>query len=765
MDGVDLVLSVSQVDMATIQAGGRDYATVQLPEASFTSEIGRPLVPVYYRLIEVPFGAELTVEAHPGEVEERLLELPLLPRQEPVPKQGPVPAFVLDDKSYAQDGFSPEMGAAVVDVGEIRGHRVATIEIRPVSYNPVRRTLRIARNMKLRLRWSGADMIKTTMMHRRYDSPAFRGRLQGIVLNTEAFKSLAGPALPVGLLIIVPDEWQAHVQPWADWERRKGYHVFVRNLSQVGGGQATVVKNYIQDAYDHWPIPPDFVLLVGDVDRIGYFTGQGQGNPPTDLNFGLVAGNDYFPDIDVSRLSVATAAQLDSLVAMTIKYQQNVWSNGTQWCQKAYFIASADGGNHQVAERTHQYCMQKIRPLGVVCDSIWLYYGTGTPLTTALNTGRAWVTYSGHGGENCWADPNPDFDLAAVHALTNSDMVPFVQTYACLSGNFASTTYPECFSEAWLRNGKRGGIAHLASTVTSYWTEDDTLQRRVFDYLFDSLFTWIMGGINKAKLKYYEQMGNNSTTRRYFEMYNLMGDGALDPYWLEPRTLTVTHPPLIPLGTYPLPVTVQASGSPVANALVGITAKNDTAVFTSGYTNSSGQVTLEITTTAPESIFVTVTGHNLAPYRGAALARPSSGPYVMYLRHIVDDSVGGNNDHIINPGETINLMMWLKNWGNALAQNVRTRLSCSDPNVTLLDTVKSFGDIAAHDSAFTGPDGFEFRVAEGCTNGYSLRFTITSRDENDSVWTSLLTLMVGAPVLQFAHIGPMTRPQAAMATA
>ncbi|MEO0079616.1 MAG: C25 family cysteine peptidase, partial [candidate division WOR-3 bacterium] len=756
--GLDIRLSVEEVAIDSVQVEGRGFATVNLPEAGFTLEIGKPLVPVYYRLVEVPFGAELSIEASCEEVEERSLGLPLLPRQEPVPKSGPRPSFVMDEKVYRADEFSPDIGARILEIGEIRGHRVATVEIRPVSYNPVKGVLRFSRKMVVKVRWAGADWERTRVMHRRYDSPAYQGRLRGIVLNAESFEEDMVPPLPIGLLIIVPDEWQANVQPLADWYRRKGFHVFVRNLTQVGGGQANTVKDYIQDAYDHWPVPPDFVLLVGDVDRIGYFTGQGQGNPPTDLNFSLVAGSDYFPDIDVSRLSVATASQLDSLVVKTVNYQKNIWSNGTQWCRKAYFIASSDGGNHQVAEGTHLYCMRKIRPMGVVCDSLWLYYGTGTPITTALNTGRAWVTYSGHGGENCWADPSPDFDIGAVHALANTDMVPFVQTYACLSGNFASTSYPECFSEAWIRNGFRGGIAHLASTVTSYWTEDDTLQRRVYDYMFDSLWTWIMGGVNRAKLKYYIQMGNSSTTRRYFEMYNLMGDGAVDPYWQEPQPLTVTHPPVIPIGSYQLRVLVEASGRPVENALVGITAKNDSLVFASDWTNSSGEAMLEVTTTQPDSIFITVTGHNLAPYLGAAMALPPSGPYVMFLRHLVDDSAGGNNDHIINPGETINLPIWMKNWGNETAQNVQVWFSTTDTNIALIDTVKSFGSIMAQDSAWTGPDGFRFAVAPSCTNGYNLRFTLTARDANDSVWTSFLTLSVGAPVLQFVSCRAIDSP-------
>ncbi|MEO0078353.1 MAG: C25 family cysteine peptidase [candidate division WOR-3 bacterium] len=747
-NGVDLVLELEDFRVARAATEVGQFAVLEMPGAGATGEFGHPMTPVYRQLVEVPFGAELTVTTEKTAVEEMRLDFPLFPRQPPIPKSGPAPAFEFDAKAYAAEDYGPEIGASIVEVPEVRGHRLALVEIVPAQYLPANNLLRLVRGLKVTLHWTGGDYALTSALRRRYDSPVFADRLKGVVANPEQLGPDAPPALPVGCLIIVPDVWEANIRPLAEWRRRKGYHVFVRTLTQVGGGQANTVKAYIQDAYDNWPIPPSMVMLVGDVDRIGYFTGQGEGSPPTDLNFGLVAGSDYLPDIDVSRASVTSIEQLDSLVARTVRYEQNLWDSGTGWLKKAYFVASSDGGNHQVAERTHQYCMGKLRLQDVLCDSLWLYYGSGTPITTAVNSGRSWVTYSGHGSENSWADPN--FTNGDVHQLTNDDLVPFVQTYACLSGNFASSSYPECFSEAWIRSGLRGAICHVASTVTSYWTEDDTLERRVFDFMFDSTYCWVAGGFNKAKLKYYQQMGTNPTTRRYLEMYNYIGDGAIDVYWQEPATINVAHPPVIPLGTYLMQVAVTADGRPVRDALVGLAGKNDSSVFATGYTDTTGTVILQITTAAPESISVTVTGHNLAPYLGTTQALPSSGAYVMLLRYSVNDSAGGNNDGIVNPGETIVLPVWLKNWGSATAQNVRAWLRSTDPAVTLLDTLKNFGNIAAGDSAFTGAAGFRFAVAQSCTNGYVLRLSLAVRDAADSVWVSLLALSVGGPVLHYA---------------
>lgn len=743
-DGGTLAVEMSAPGLEAVQTDGGAFIRLRADQFTAVADFGAPNVPVLRRLIEIPYGAVLSVEPKFEAFRGATLDLPLEPRQEPRPKSGMAPDFRYDPKAYEQP---VEPFARIAEIVEVRGHRLAAIEVCPFRYDPRAKRLDYAVRFSVDIRWTGADWARTRDIARRYDSPAFAGRLDGIVLNRAMFRLDDPPALPVGYLIIVPDEWAGNVQPLARWRRQKGWHVFVRTLSQVGGGSATAVKAYIQNAYDNWPIPPDFVLLVGDVDRIGYFTGQGTGSPPTDLNYALVAGADYLPDIDVARASVANAAQLDSLVEKTVTYERNLWSVGRSWLKKAYFIASSDGGNHQVAEGTHRYVMAKIRPYGVVCDSIWLYYSSGTPIVQALNGGRAWVTYSGHGSENSWADPN--FTNADVHSLANVEMVPYVQTYACLSGDFTSTSSSECFSEAWIRNGRRGAIAHIASSVTSYWTEDDTLERRVFDWMFDSSNTYIMAGFNKAKLHYFAQMGAGGMTRRYLEMYNLMGDGGVDVYWLEPIALTVQHPPVIPVGSYPVQVQVSANGNPVRGALVCLTARADTSIHAAAYTDAGGSATLPITTLAPDSIIVTVTGHNLATYQGVTMALPTSGPYVVYLRSVVDDSVGGNNDRIVNPGEAINLPTWVKNWGSATARGTRGWLRTTDPWGTVTDSVKSFGDIAAGDSAWTGGSGFRFNVATACTNRHVLRFTLTVKDNRDSAWTTPVTIVVGAPELHY----------------
>ncbi|MEO0093267.1 MAG: S8 family serine peptidase, partial [candidate division WOR-3 bacterium] len=119
------------------------------------------------------------------------------------------------------------------------------------------------------------------------------------------------------------------------------------------------------------------------------------------------------------------------------------------------------------------------------------------------------------------------------------------------------------------------------------------------------------------------------------------------------------------------------------------------------------------------------------------------------LRHTIIDNSPGNLDSIINPGEGIEMPVWVINRTGREIQGLRgiLRLANPDPNVTVTDSVKYFGNIAAGDSAYTGADGYNFMVAAACTNAYPIPLQLICVDTLDTVWTNNLGLRVGTPVL------------------
>jgi len=68
--------------------------------------------------------------------------------------------------------------------------------------------------------------------------------------------------------------------------------------------------------------------------------------------------------------------------------------------------------------------------------------------------------------------------------------------------------------------------------------------------------------------------------------------------------------------------------------------------------------------------------------------------------------IGGNNNGIFNRGETINIIVTLKNVGGADAENVSATLLTSTPLISILDNAGTFGTIAPTNSASNSSDPF-----------------------------------------------------------
>ncbi|OYD17310.1 hypothetical protein CH333_01185, partial [candidate division WOR-3 bacterium JGI_Cruoil_03_44_89] len=625
---VSLVRSNPREVVLDVEVPGISYEYVNTKGGRFvrlsggtgvTGNIGKPELPIIAKLIEIPQDAVVKIELQDVEAEEHSLpELgvlhPIYPVQPPIPK---IPGatenakFEIDELAYQSDRFFPDEVYTYGDIAEIRGARVLPLDIAPVQYNPARNTIRVTKRMRVRLILSGSDMSYTRWKKERYFSPYFDDMLRKEIVNFESTKY--HPQIPVGYLIIVHDDFYNNILPLAEWKKMKGFNVTVTKTSEIpGGASAGNIGNYIQDAYDNWDIPPTFCLLVGDVGdiparRTGFETGY-----VTDLYYFTVDGTDYFPDIYYGRFSGSNTSHIDAMVDKLVEYERNLWTQGTDWLGKMYFMASNDGGHHDEAEYICDVCMALARANGVICDSLYYYYGTGTPISTAVNDGRTIALYTGHGNETGWG--GPPFSRSQVRSLTNEDKYPFVIGHACLTGNF---NYDECFAETWTRVVDKGAVAYFGSAPGSYWVWDDTLQIGWFRPMFVEPTTNFLSGFTQLGLyNVYEWGGNGWTTvQYYYEAYHIFGDPSMDLYTLEPVPLTVSHPGIYPLGSSSFTVDVAEDSALVALYMNGT-------LYGVAY-SSGGEAVVNLDPPPTEEGFmhITVTKHNYATYEDSVPAR------------------------------------------------------------------------------------------------------------------------------------------------
>ena len=614
----------------TINAEGAAYTQLAGTGYGISGVSGLPDLPVLRREVEIPFGAQVSINVISAPYIDHSLNAlglnPIYPLQPPVAKTEQAEgnqSFTIDTKYYSLGSLYP---SSVVSVGEpyiVRGHRIVQVEVWPVAYDPSQASLRLYSNVTFRLTLSGADMVTTNRLADRYASPTFDPSLSQRVLNYNQGRAIRVNE-QTGYLIISADAYAGAIQSFVDLRENRGFDVTLTLASQIPGGPTTAnIKAYIQTAYDNWPLPPSYVLLVGDTDTIPTWTGPVIGTS-TDLYYATMDGeSDWHPDIGRGRFPVRSAADTTMMVNKYLLYA--TLTGQEPWLKKASFPATCD--QYLVAEGTHNYAIDSYTAPGGWTgnfpetgfpggDKLYcVTYGADQADVMAMATEGRWaVIYSGHGNYDGW-------ELLAqsnVPNINNYGMYPFVASHACLTGDFGQ---PEVFGETWVLQENKGALVYWGSSTYSYWDEDDSLERGMFDSLFADtsphadVTAMTYAGLARVELDY---PGN---AQYYWETYNILGDPSVHLF-MEPDL------PAFTLGLDPTNQQVCTAGTVASTVEIGsilgysstvsleygelplnVAADFDPAEGTAPYTSS---LTVDVTTGALEgdyTIAITATDH------------------------------------------------------------------------------------------------------------------------------------------------------------
>ncbi len=718
------------------------FTSLEVADQGFTTAIGAPRLPVLRNLIELPLAATWTISIEDATWTERSIESPIQPLQPSRPKSGPEPVFAYDAAAYARTGYGNAPVATVEEIGFLRGHRLGQLVVNPVAYDPVAGKLRVLETATVRIDLAGEDRIGAAALRTRYASTPFDAAVARAVLNGD--RERYQPGGEIAFLVITTPAF-ANDLPLRDflttkWER--GFRSSVITTSDTGPTRDQI-KAYLQNAYDTWPVPPTFVLFVGDSPDIPHWVGIGADNPPTDLNYAMLAGSDYLPDVQIGRISATNPTDLHNALAKITNFEQVGWTGNDDWEKHATFMASTD--NYTVSEGTHNFVISTyLQPLGYASDKLYVHtYGATTQqVRDAFNAGRSQGTYSGHGAETYWAD-GPVFYQTDVRNLTNT-VYPFVTSFSCLTGNFAYSA--ECFGETWIR-ATHGAMAFFGSSVTSYWTEDDILEKRIYQGFYDDQNvnevdrTWLGGMILYGKLKYYDYFGNISMTRRYFEMYNLLGDPSVDMWTTIPITANVQAPATILTGQASFDVTVP--GFP--NALIFVN-KIDDGIVDVAWTDALGHATVNLSNVAsPGLLSMTVTAHNMRPYHGSIQVIQPDGPYIVYDSHRIADE-GFDNDGQVDAGEDVGMYLTVRNIGVDTATGVSAVLGSEDPYVVGMTLNEpAIPDVPPGGARETGSSWGA--IFSSLTPDQHVATFVYGVHSNEGLWGGEFNVTVQAPVL------------------
>jgi len=696
--------------------GSHAYDAVEMPGTGPYGAPGDPSVAVAATFIAIPptSGVELRILE---ETHGTWTNIDLKPVQAPGTAAGDQP--LVNSLVYSADRFFPETVASVGEPAIMRDFRVVPLRTYPIRYNPTAKELSVTSRLLVELYYGSPGRVNLKTRERPH-SRSYRRLYEALIANYDFVKTRHEDDERGKYLIITHDDYYDSILPLAEWKHRRGVEVEIARLSVIGSSAAEI-KAYIQNAYDNWTVPPEYVLLVGDTE---YLPTSGY----TDDYYAKLEGADYLVDVDLGRLSCDNVTQCELIVAKTLGYEKTPDMSDPDWFRSACLIVRDDYDSDDAIyydDTWHAYDLMTAAGF-VQIDTLFRRNGSDkNDVHAAVTDGRVLVNYRGQGVSNWWSpfdcDPN----------LTNPGYkLPVVMSATCGTGSFYSDGYP---CETWMRAGTvaapKGAVAFVATSeiTTGHADWRSPVNQGFYSALFYERLYTVTAALNYGKYRFWGMYGVQSE----YEGWNTQGDPELDIWTMTPETLTVTHPSTVPVGPSNLVVEVEAGGNPVDEALVCAYLEGE--VYSVGETDPSGQVSLPIDPSSADTLWITVTGHNLHPYEGYAIVTPS-GPFLIYATHTTDDSSTGNNDGLVSPGETIELTVSLENAGPDDAYAVTGALTSDDPYVTLVDTTATYGDIPSGD-VVGNSDPYVFTVDENCPNGEALDFDLVASDSSRTTWT------------------------------
>ncbi|MCB9853786.1 MAG: proprotein convertase P-domain-containing protein [Phycisphaerales bacterium] len=521
VDRLEFTIQVDGLRVNSFKTIDGAFVNVDWPGAAVCGEIGAPAIPVVRNVFVAPTGAVVTARVESAASAIRFDasiigdSIRLAPVRAPIPKiPGAIEQarYLCDPSAYAIDAATPAETVRVSELGVVRGRRLMLVEVFPVQYNPAQQTLDVCPDMQVVVEFQTAQPQAVTH--------SVLPGLPNVVLNPARVP--VDKAQTGNYLVIVADAFADQMEEFNLAKSAQGFKV--STWTAAAGVTTTQIATFIATQWADPNNAPDYILLVGDTNTIPNWTGGGDGTPPTDLPYTCMDGaGDWFPDIAIGRFPVRSAAQLAAVIDKTL-YLENGPLADPSYLSRAVFMASED--NYSVSEGTHEYCITNyMDPNNFEYEKLYshTYNATTQQSRDAFNSGRIFGIYSGHGSETSWAD-GPVFTQSDVNGLLNTNLYPFVCSFACVTGNYTIT---ECFCETWILAPNKGAAAIWGSSVNSYWTEDDVLQKTLFSVFYDDYIRELGPAFNQTRVRYAAQMGSDSTTRRYFEMYNLFGDPSL----------------------------------------------------------------------------------------------------------------------------------------------------------------------------------------------------------------------------------------------
>lgn len=769
--GAVMQITLPGFSIDRFEAEGAQYQRINIGGETYTHEAGLPEVPYLAEILAVPDHASIEVEIiATGEVK-TFKDIILPPARQSWWEGDAETPYQENRAAYANDALYPAVAAQTEDPAVFRDLRIVRISMFPFRYNAAKKELQVATSMIVRVKFGGGEAINPKTSSRRPIAPSFGKIYRSFIFNYEQVLNEIYGGREEGddlMLCIMPDEFTASFQVFADWKRQSGTDIHITKFSDIGANanNPDVIKNHISDAWYNWETPPTYVLVVGDAGVFPYkIVSYPDYSFPNEDFFVEVEGNDYFPEMMIGRFTNQGDYRMQVIINKNILYETAPYTDDETWFRKGT-CCSNNAYDSQVTTKRFTADVMLNDGNFLHVDTLmsdgnswgWNCSMDKSDIINAINNGRSFLNYRGEGWYSGWQASCYSFTTNDVSSLSNGQKFTFIASIGCGATGFHSNG-GNCFGEEWVQLGSttapRGGIAVLGPTSNTHTTYNNRIDKGIFEGMFREGMDTPGQALLRGKIYMYNVFGNEYYVEYHYKVYCTLGDPSVHIWKDTPRAITANHPEMIPVGNNELAIAIThtATGLPVNHAQVTITGAE---LFVSAYSDSTGTAHLNLMPLTEGALTITVRGSSVIPYQGTIaviqpdeLVEPEGAPEVTDMT--------GNGDGFINPGENCSISIDLKNWGNLTVNNIQATLSTTDPEIEIITTgAISYGNIAPNATASGEP--FMFSVAPACLVGHTfqLQLDVTS---TLSSWTYQYTLKVhGCQLMMNSFILQETGP-------
>lgn len=712
-------------------------------------------------------------------------------KQFPITQQAGNYQVIPDPKIYSSLHPYPEKIIGSSNTHYMNGHSIASYTICPIQYIPAQNNVKFLKELTIEIQTKTSSNY-SELENFLKNSVNIKNKIVSIIDNPENISSYNYPILErdeeYDILLITNNALLPAFEDYIEFKESTGFYVVTETTENIysnyaGQDEQEKIRNCIIDYYTNSGI--GYVILGGDsspnttsdniVPHRGfsvldeddlpsdmyYSNLDGNWNNDGDNNWGEYGEMDLYAELDIGRICVDSATEIQNFTNKLIMYQNEPMVDDIEKClmigEELNDYPQTNGGDYKdeiaLGGTYNGYTTHGIANNFTISylyerDMNWNKYDAFDQFN---NTGINLMNHLGH-SSTTYNMKMYNSDLTTTNFTNDGITRGFVIGYSqgCYNGSFDNWHFDgyyteDCFAEK-ITTLETGEVACIANSRYGWYEPGGTnsssqyYDRQFFDAIFgQNIFE--IGAVNRYSHEIdVSYMENDEYMRWVAYQTTLFGDPSMDIWTAQPTDFeNVIYPTVINIGIESVIIEVGIEG-----ARIGIT--NEGELIGAGITDESGviEIVFDELPIEPAEFDLSIIAHNKNRFEGTIEVIAGTGPFLTTADIQIDDTTGNDNG-VIDHGETIDFLIGLHNYGSEEATNITASITSDNEFVSILNATTDYENILP-DGTTVGLESFRIEVSQYCPDDEDIIFQLTI-NSNELEWEYNFSLTSFAPIL------------------